>query len=251
MKIITVFITLMLLMALINAHDDETDEYCEDLIIECKQNFTSMCAHRKFVLNSCCDLQIFEPPSGIYKIKVVEFDLRHVYCDMDTEDGGWIVIQRNRQGSKVNFNRKWDEYETGFGDLQGEFWYGLKGLSCLTESGNWEMRLDFQKADKTRSYLHYTRFKVGSVHHNYPLTLTGFTLTSGDIMGTANGRQFSTPDDDNDNSGSNCAAIYRSGWWYHRGCSQLNNINRSPPNVDGNVLFTEMKIRQKDCLPSN
>ena len=80
-----------------------------------------MCAHRKFVLNSCCDLQIFEAPSGIYKIKVIEFDLRHIYCGMDTDDGGWIVIQRNRKGSKVNFNRKWDEYETGFGDLQGEF----------------------------------------------------------------------------------------------------------------------------------
>ena len=28
--------------ASINAHDDETDECCKDLIIECKQNYTSM-----------------------------------------------------------------------------------------------------------------------------------------------------------------------------------------------------------------
>ena len=239
----------MLLLALVNAHDDETDEFCEDLITECKQNFTSMCAHRKFVLNSCCDLQIFEPPSGIYKIKVVEFDLRHVYCDMDTDDGGWIVIQRNKQSSSVSFNRKWDEYETGFGDLQGEFWYGLKGLSCLTESGNWEMRLDFQKTDRTMSYLHYTQFKVGSVHQKYPLTLTGFTLKSGNLMATANGRRFSTPDADNDNTRYNhCAST--SGWWYYNDCREL-NINRAPPYVGGNVLFTEMKIRHKDCLPSN
>ena len=29
--------------------------------------------------------------------------------------------------------------------------------------------------------------------------------------------KFSTPDNDNDNDkyGSNCAAYYKSGWWYH------------------------------------
>ena len=60
-----------------------------------------MCAHCKFTLDSCCDLHIFEAPSGIYKIKIVEFDLRHVYCDMDTDDGGWIVIQRNKKKVKL------------------------------------------------------------------------------------------------------------------------------------------------------
>ena len=245
MKIITQFVILILLLALVSGHDDEIDEYCENLITECKQNYTSLCAHRKFVINTCCDLQIFEPPSGIYKIKIEEFETRRVYCDMDTDDGGWIVIQRNKQGSSVSFNRKWDEYETGFGDLQGEFWYGLKGLSCLTESGNWEMRLDFQKADKTWSHLHYTQFKVGSVHQKYPLTLTGFTLKSGDLMASANGKKFSTPDDDNDSYRYNCAT--NSGWWYYNNCNEL-NINRSPPYVGGNVAATEMKIRYKDCV---
>ena len=45
---------------------------------------------------------------------------------------GWIVIQRNRKGSSV---------ESGM----TEFWYGLKGLSCLTQTDNWEMRLNYQK----------------------------------------------------------------------------------------------------------
>ena len=169
---------------------------------------------------------------------------------MDTDDGGWIVIQRNKKRSKVSFNRKWNEYETGFGNLTGEFWYGLKGLSCLTESGNWEMRLDFQKTDKTWSYLHYTQFRVGSVHQKYPLTLTGFTLKSGNMMASANGRKFSTPDADGNNPYSNCASATRSGWWYYNSCGEL-NINRSPPYAGGDVLFTEMKIRHKDCKPSS
>ena len=200
MKIITQLVILTLSLLLVNAHDDDdSDEYCQSLITECKQNFTSLRAHRKYVVNTCCDLQIFEPPSGIYKIKIEEFDTRHVYCDMDTDDGGWIVIQRNRKGSSVTFNRKWDEYETGFGDLRTEFWYGLKGLSCLTQTGKWEMRLDYQKTDEKWSYLHYTEFRVGSASENYPLTITGFTLQTTDLMKRFNGMKFSTPDADYDN----------------------------------------------------
>lgn len=253
MKIIIKFFASLLLLLVVNAHDvSESLEYCENLITECKQNFTSLCAYRKYVINTCCDLQIFEPPSGIYKLKMEEFDTRHVYCDMDTDDGGWIVIQRNKKDSKVSFTRKWDEYETGFGDLNTEFWYGLKGLSCLTLSGNWEMRLDYQKTDKTWSYLHYTQFKVGSGKEKYPLTIAGFTLKSTNFMASSNGLKFSTPGVDNDRHGSyHCARSYSSGWWYYYNCASELNINRAPPYVSGNVLATEMKIRYKDCLPSN
>ena len=50
--------------------------------------------------------------------------------------GGWIVMQRNRKGSVVNFNRKWFDYEKGFGDLSADFWYGLKAMHCLTQRGD-------------------------------------------------------------------------------------------------------------------
>ena len=59
--------------------------------------------------------------------------------------------------------------------------------------------------------------------------------------------KFSTPDNDNDKrGGGNCAAIYKSGWWYNI-CHQI-NINRQTPQVNSNVLFSEMKIRPKDCI---
>ena len=48
-----------------------------------------------------------------------------VYCDMITDGGGWIVIQRNKKDSQLNFNKNWTDYEEGFGDLNKEFWYGL------------------------------------------------------------------------------------------------------------------------------
>ena len=55
------------------------------------------------------------------------------YCDMTTDGGGWIVIQRNKQDNVASFNRNWTDYEEGFGDLNTEFRYGLKPLYYLTD----------------------------------------------------------------------------------------------------------------------
>ena len=177
-----------------------------------------------------------------------------VYCDMTTNGGGWIAIQRNKKDSQVSFNLNWTDYEEGFGDLNKEFWYGLKELHCLTQRGQWEMRVDYQFNNKTWSYLHYNQFSVGSASEEYLLTVGGFTGIGDDQFipgdgGTLNGMKFSTPDRDNDKGDGNCAVLYKSGWWYNS-CYRI-NINRQPPNGNngaGNYLFTEMKIRPKDCI---
>ena len=71
---------------------------------------------------------------------------------MDTDIGGWNVIQRNKKDSPTSFNRNWAQYDEGFGELEAEFWHGLKAISCLTQSGRWEMRIDIQNNDKTWTY---------------------------------------------------------------------------------------------------
>ena len=171
---------------------------------------------------------------------------------MTTDDGGWIVIQRNKKNSLVNFNKNWTDYEKGFGDLHTEFWYGLAAMHCLTQRGQWEMRVDYQFNNKTWSYLHYNQFSVGSASEEYPLTVGGFTGVGTDQFARhpLNGMKFSTPDNDNDKDSGNCAAgrKYKSGWWYNA-CSWV-VINYQPPGVgaSSNVLFTEMKICPKDCI---
>ena len=36
-----------------------------------------------------------------------------------------------RATGEVDFNRNWDDYENGFGDVGGEFWLGLSRLAAM------------------------------------------------------------------------------------------------------------------------
>ena len=112
------------------------------------------------------------------------------------------------------------------------------------------MRVDYQKNDKTWSYLYYNQFSVGSASEEYPLTVGGYSgsIASGLAL-YYNGAKFSTPDNDNDEKSSgNCAAPRKSGNWY-KNCDHI-DLNKQPPFVypAGHVLFAEMKIRPKDCI---
>ena len=233
MKIITQLVIVTLSLLLVNAHDD-LNHYST-------RPFTAP-------IRSCCDLRIFPPdrvPTGVYKMSMGTFGTANVYCGMTTDDGGWLVIQRNRKNSQLSFNKNWREYEEGFGDLNKDFWAGLELMHTLTQRGQWEMRVDYQKYDKTWSYLHYNQFSVGSASEEYPLTVVGFTGIGTNWFVVHNGMKFSTLDNDNDGKPESCAASYKSGWWYND-CYRI-NVNTQPPVVYVNVLFTEIKIRPKDC----
>ena len=42
-------------------------------------------------------------------------------------------------------------------------------MHTLTQRGDWEMRIDYQKNDKSWSYLHYIYFSVGNASEEYPV----------------------------------------------------------------------------------
>ena len=234
-------------------------QQCDKLLHHCNQ-FRTQCTPDMMTLKSCCDLTnlpLGKTPSGVYQIMTncscgSPFTATvDAYCDMDTTDGGWMVIQRNKKDGVKTFNKKWKDYEEGFGDLSGDkLWYGLKALNCFTETGQWELRIDFQFDNKTWSHLHYKQFKVGSSSAEYPLTIGGFTGITTDPFVThpLNGMRFTTIDNDNDQSRGNCAG---QGWW-HNDCYHI-APNRQPPEVEFNskqynLLSIEMKMRQHDCI---
>ena len=197
--------------------------------------------------------------SGVYTIANfcgVKCSNTRVYCDTSSGGGGWTVIQRRKDGSVEFEKRDWVEYEDGFGDLHGEFWIGLRSMHCLTSQGNWELRIDYQLKNGTKSYLYYNKFVIGSVEDQYPLNISGFDsirLTDPfDSFHPLTGMKFTSRDRDNDLHPFDNCAITNGGWW-HRRCSHielndgytfmrmyLNEENHYPASV-------EMKIRPKYC----
>ena len=117
------------------------------------------------------------------------------------------MVQRRRQSlqQKNLLHRDWVEYEDGFGSLTAEFWYGLRALHCLTSQGDWEMRIDFQLSNGTRSYMHYGgHFRVGPAEDDYQLSISDFKgITPEDPFGVGsksyydlNLMKFTTRDND-------------------------------------------------------
>ena len=220
------------------------------------------------MVNSCCQINVSNnafkfsvPKSGVYNISNFCGDCREVaegYCDGTTAGGGWLVIQRRQDGT-VEFNRGWVDYEDGFGSLTGEFWYGLTPLHCLTNQGQWEMRIDFTLTNGTKSYLSYSSFKVGPASSNYQLSISGYKGNASiDFFSShpLNGMPFTTKDRDNDKWNRNCAAntvVGNAGGWWYNACSHLfiNNQYKSVYGVKlgswNSLSFTEMKVRPVNC----
>ena len=54
------------------------------------------------------------------------------------------------------------EYRQGFGDLEGEFWWGNEKLQSLTdtESSTWELVVDLEAFDGDVARVHYGNFSI-------------------------------------------------------------------------------------------
>ncbi|KAK7886648.1 hypothetical protein WMY93_026269 [Mugilogobius chulae] len=183
-----------------------------------------------------------------------------VYCDMETEGGGWTVFQRRMNG-KTDFYRTWNEYSAGFGNISDEFWLGNRLLHNLTSVGPVSLRVDMRSGNDT-AYAHYANFSIGSEERHFALTLSGYTGTAGDSMRYHNGRPFSAKDKDPDPLGINCAKAYMGGWWY-KNCYKTNlnglyGINSNNQGIvwidwkgkDSSIPFTEMKFRPSRFSPA-
>ena len=179
-----------------------------------------------------------------------------VYCNMRNDHGGWIIIQRNDihqdEERSVDFNKTWKDYEEGFGHLEGNFWYGLKSIHCLTQNNPWEMKVLLRLKSGEWHTIYYDQFSVGSADEEYPLSIGGFNEDYDNIIDwfashQLNGMKFSTSDNNNDAASGNCAAQWKSGWWYNN-CTDI-NLNTKVPHIGNHhVVYTEMIIRPKDCI---
>ncbi|XP_075539496.1 techylectin-5A-like [Dermacentor variabilis] len=187
----------------------------------------------------CADLlHNGQSTSGVYTLfhEATSPSGQNVYCDMETDGGGWTVIQhRGQYGNPVYyFYRNWTEYAYGFGNPAEEYWIGNNALHVLTTGDEkMDLRVVLSNSTEETVSLDYQNFTVASEKQGFRLHLGSYTGNRGwDAIRPVSGQKFSTFDRDNDSSSTNCAARYRGGWWYAN-ClgGNLNGLNLNGPHA--------------------
>ncbi|XP_064329871.1 tenascin-X-like [Phalacrocorax carbo] len=147
-----------------------------------------------------------------------------VFCDMETDGGGWLVFQRRQDGG-TDFWRGWDAYAHGFGNVTGEFWLGEdpgigegprgnEALHALTARTPMELRVDL-RTPWDAAFARYRDFAVAGPEEHYRLHLGAYSGTAGDALSYHAGSPFSTRDRDPRGRSRPCAVSYTGAWWYH------------------------------------
>ena len=193
-----------------------------------------------------------------------------VMCDMDTEGGGWTVILRRKRSAlnNINFHRSWDDYENGFGNLNTEFWIGLRNMHCLTTRDDVDLMIDLRENNGNGMTWIYHNFKVNGSNDKYRLQIGDAEGPPGgyDAMAPHNGKKFTTYDSDNTDYSGNCVAVYPVGWWHGPHCHNTAALLTGPHtdvvqwyrlvwysgqgSVAGSYKYyhnVEMKICPKSC----
>ncbi|CAL1284429.1 unnamed protein product [Larinioides sclopetarius] len=201
--------------------------------------------------------------SGVYTIyprnRLASCQSIEVYCDMETDGGGWTVIQRRGQyGNGVDyFNKKWKDYKEGFGNLKKEFWIGNEKIYSITNQGQYAVRLEMEHENGKSAFTLYENFYIEDEGAKYKLHISDGSGPGGDSISNHDGWAFYTVDQSN--KSGNDQSTRSGGWWRNgKGTSSLNGLNhyKTGKKDDGinwhafggpenSFKATEMKVRPK------
>ncbi|XP_067941086.1 ficolin-2-like [Watersipora subatra] len=127
-------------------------------------------------------------------------------CQFD-DQSGWTLIQRRLDGT-IDFNRGWDEYARGFGNIQGEYWIGLENIHHLTKK-NQKLSIFLEDHEGQSRTANYSLFQIENKESNYQLLVSGYSGDAEDSLSYHHELKFSTFDYDNDGSPGSCAFTYQ------------------------------------------
>ena len=181
---------------------------------------------------TCAQVMANTGVSGVYQLSLPESGLPpfYAFCERDPTNGApWTVLMRRQNRTfaftqqlnsmQVNFNRTWEEYRVGFGNVMYEHWLGLEYMHALTAATNrpqqlW-IRIQSTQTNIIRN-VYYESFVVGGWETNYAIRILGpFRGDTADNLRYNEGMQFATYDRDTSAVGGNgCVRQHGSGWWY-------------------------------------
>uniref|UniRef100_A0A7E5A163 Fibrinogen C-terminal domain-containing protein n=1 Tax=Panagrellus redivivus TaxID=6233 RepID=A0A7E5A163_PANRE len=201
----------------------------------------------------CADLYVYHGirDNGVYNVSIgAIYDayskdtfagiLTEVYCDMESDGGGWTLMSAGNVSSDRNF----DQYKNGFGDPHEQaVWLGLERLFLLTHQMQTSLRLTLERCpNATRPQLTttctYAQFKVYAANTQYAVYLPNYCQGNesspnqdGWVDWPINevGPAFQTYDMA-PNYIKPCIDIYhKAGWWFSRSSCGFVNLNGLRP----------------------
>ncbi|XP_062592511.1 angiopoietin-2-like [Saccostrea cucullata] len=142
-------------------------------------------------------------------------------------DGHSYTVILSRRNGKVDFNRSYGEYESGFGSPNTEMWLGNKYIHFLT-SYRWSiLRIELTYSNSSVVDVEYGHIQVLHPRYNYYLHIHDFSGNTSDMMSYLDGRRFGANDYDSGRCG--CPILASGGWWCEHSCNTTCSLT-SPYN---------------------
>lgn len=157
---------------------------------------------------------------GLLESGVFQVNGKDVYCDMDWDGGGWLVIARSTAAKSVSFDKPWDDYVLGFGDLRGEHWLGLEFVRTLASSFEMSLQVRIWNSSDVPVTAVYGTFELGSAKTNYTLKLGAHDAATTHLLTAHNGQPFVTHDHSTRDA-LECVYHPSSGGWWYSDCYSL------------------------------
>lgn len=108
------------------------------------------------------------------------YDPIQVYCDLSFKSLAWTVImKRNINNPHETWNRTWNEYKTGFGKLDDDFWLGTRYIRQIVNSNiKTLLRIEIMDENNDVKTFESESISLGDEKSNYELKEDEIYLSS-------------------------------------------------------------------------
>lgn len=166
---------------------------------------------------NCHDILSKFPSSqdGVYHIYVGSSTTpTKVYCEMSK--GGWTRIFNRIQRQTNDFDRNFGDYKMGFGNVNENYWLGLRFMQKLTNLKKTSLRIELFNDEFDAEFIEYDNFLIYSEANGFRLELSAKSRgTMYDWFHEShNNMTFIAKDTKLDVGLEDCAKRNAAGWWF-------------------------------------